>query len=68
MNQSTYVVNGMTCEHCAASVSDAVRALDGVRGVDVDLEKRQMVLTSDAPLPAERVTQVVREAGFQLVS
>jgi copper chaperone len=33
---STYLVNGMTCGHCVASVTDELRSLPGVHDVTVD--------------------------------
>ena len=34
---STYTVQGMTCDHCAASVSEEIGELAGVEEVAVDL-------------------------------
>jgi copper chaperone len=68
MTESTYTVDGMTCGHCAASVTEEVGKLRGVRTVDVDVAARQVVVISETPLPVEKVTQAIEEAGFELVS
>lgn len=34
---ATYQVDGMTCGHCAKSVTEEITALDGVRDVQVEL-------------------------------
>ena len=63
-----YAVSGMTCEHCVASVTEEVGALDGVTGVDVDLASGRVTVTSSRPLPVAEVRAAVDEAGYQLVS
>ena len=67
MTQSTYVVTGMTCGHCVASVKEEVGELSGVRAVDVDLASGRVLVTSDGALAPEQVEGAVRVAGYQLV-
>ncbi len=61
---STYTVNGMTCGHCVASVTDEVSKLDGVSAVDVDLASGQVTVESDQPLDDTAVAAAVGEAGY----
>lgn len=68
MTESTYTVNGMSCGHCASSLTEQVGKLHGVRDVNVDVETRRMVITSESPLPVGQITHAVQEAGFELVS
>jgi copper chaperone len=67
MTQSTYVVTGMTCGHCVASVKEEVGELAGVRAVDVDLASGRLLVTSDGALASEQVEGAVQVAGYQLV-
>lgn len=64
---SNYTVTGMTCEHCAASVTEEVSEIDGVTGVEVDVASGQVVVTSDRALDAAEVQGAVETAGYQLV-
>jgi copper chaperone len=66
MSQSTYTVQGMTCDHCVSSVTEEVSALDGVRTVEVDLASGLVTVTSDADLSEDDVRAAVTEAGYQL--
>ena len=50
MNNQTYPVTGMTCDHCASSVSAEVSALPGVTDVNVDLATGQVMVTADEPV------------------
>jgi copper ion binding protein len=62
----TYVVTGMTCGHCVASVTEEVRGLDGVRDVDVDLATGTLTVDSDQPVSRAAVEAAVHEAGYAL--
>ena len=63
---TTYAVTGLTCQHCVAAVTDELAALDGVRDVSVDLAAggtSTVTVSSDAPLPEDRVAAALDEAG-----
>ena len=59
-------VEGMTCGHCVASVTEEISEIPGVTAVDVTLETGSVVVTSDQPLDTEAVRAAVDEAGYQL--
>ena len=62
----TYTVEGMTCGHCVASVTEEVQEIPGVENVEVVLETRAVTVTSDRPLDDGAVRAAVEEAGYQL--
>jgi copper chaperone len=66
MTTTTYEIQGMTCGHCVASVSDALRTLPGVDDVDVDLDRGTATVTSESALDNDAVRSAVEEAGYQL--
>ncbi|WP_377642315.1 heavy-metal-associated domain-containing protein [Oryzobacter terrae] len=63
---ATYAVTGMTCGHCAASVSEEVRTISGVTDVSVDVPTGAVTVTSSQPLERDAVQAAVEEAGYQL--
>jgi copper chaperone CopZ len=66
---TTYAVTGMTCSHCAATVTEELRAVPGVQEVEVDLAAggaSQVRVVSDAPLDEQSVRVAVDEAGYTL--
>ena len=63
---STWTVTGMTCGHCAASVTEEITEIDGVEGLVVDVPTGQVTVTSAAPLDVAAVKAAVEEAGYQL--
>ena len=68
MAESTYVVSGMSCEHCVRSVTEEVSELDGVNDVAVDLSSGQVTISSTDELSRDAVRGAVAEAGYELVS
>jgi len=63
---ATYMVTGMTCDHCVRAVTTELVLLPGVRSVDVDLVEGAVTVTSDDPLDLEQVREAVDEAGYAL--
>ena len=68
MSTSTYTVEGMTCGHCVASVTEEVKKIAGVTDVEVDLDSGAVTVASEADLDAAEVKAAVEEAGYELVS
>jgi copper chaperone CopZ len=60
------VVEGMTCQHCVASVTEEVSELAGVNEVSVDLATGSLRVDSAVPLAREDVAAAVAEAGYTL--
>jgi copper chaperone CopZ len=66
-----YLVTGMTCSHCVASVTEELSAIDGVDGVQVDLHvggESRVSVSSTAPIDSDAVRAAVEEAGYLLVT
>lgn len=67
--QNTYLVTGMTCEHCVNSVTEEIGLINGARKVQVELVtggSSVVTVTSEAPLDPTAVAAAVDEAGYQL--
>jgi copper chaperone CopZ len=60
-----YVVDGMTCGHCSATITEEVQRVPGVSGVEVDLDGGTVTVrgadTDDAAIRA-----AIDEAGYQV--
>lgn len=64
-----FLVTGMTCGHCVASVKEEVGAVDGIAAVEVILKKggaSRVTVTAQAPVDESAVRAAVEEAGYQL--
>ena len=61
-----YTVTGMTCGHCAASVTEEISEIPGVTAVDVVVETGKVTVTSEQALDEATVRAAVTEAGYAL--
>jgi copper chaperone len=70
MTTTTYLVSGMSCDHCVHAVDQEVSALAGVEQVDVELSAdgaSRVTVTSSEPLDGDAVRAAIDEAGYELV-
>jgi copper ion binding protein len=63
---TSYLVRGMTCEHCVRAVSAEVGAVSGVRDVQVDLERKTVTVTSDVEPDDAAIRAAVEDAGYEV--
>lgn len=68
MTSNTYTVKGMTCDHCARSVTEEVSKVAGAINVTVDLKAGQVTVTSTGPVDEQAVAEAVEEAGYEVVT
>ena len=66
MSTTTYRVEGMTCSHCGASVTEEVSEVPGVTDVAVELESGAVAVTGEGVDDAA-VRAAVAEAGYEVV-
>jgi copper chaperone CopZ len=58
-----FLVSGMRCSHCVATVTRVLSATPGVRGVDVDLESGRVRVVGPAP-DASRLVAEIEKLGY----
>ncbi|HEX2701419.1 MAG TPA: cation transporter [Acidimicrobiales bacterium] len=68
MASQTFVVTGMTCDHCKWAVTTELRRLDGVTDVDVDLGTGTVTVAASRPLDRAELAAAIDEAGYELAS
>jgi len=55
-------VDDMTCSHCVATITKAVKSLDESAKIEIDLPAKRVRVES--PLGAAKVANAIRDAGF----
>ncbi len=61
--ERTYIVDGMTCDHCVAAVEGEVGAVPGVAAVSANFGSKRVVVTGDA-IDDATVRAAIDEAGY----
>ena len=71
MIQQSYLVSGMTCDHCVTAVRDEIGHLPGVSDVQVELVPgavSTVIVASEKPVAESSVREAVDEAGYEVVA
>ncbi|HET9952880.1 MAG TPA: heavy metal-associated domain-containing protein [Polyangiaceae bacterium] len=61
---TTLDVEGMSCNSCVKHVNSALRGLDGVQDVQVDLKGGRVSVAHDPKLPTQQLIAALEEAGY----
>jgi copper chaperone CopZ len=60
----SFNVPGMHCSHCETAVTKEIEAVGGVHAVDVDLERKLVVVRGNG-LSEEKLRAAIEEAGYE---
>ena len=66
-HELTYLVAGMTCDHCTIAVTGEVTNVPGVTAVEVDLDTK-LVQVRGADIDGAAVVAAIDEAGYDAVA
>ena len=68
MIQETLKVEGMTCQHCVQTITDALGKIDGTNKVAVDLDKKEVQVDYNGEKTnLQEISDKIVEVGFELV-
>jgi copper chaperone len=65
MTMHEFSVQDMTCGHCAATITEAVKSVDPAGRCEFDLSARRVKVES--AFSAERIAAAITKAGFSPV-
>ena len=65
--KQTLVIEGMMCMHCAAHVEEALKKIEGVADVKVDLKGKCATVKVKEELGEDVYRKAIEEAGYKLV-
>jgi len=64
----TMKIDGMHCKNCAASVTKALEAVDGVSAAVIDLTAKTATVTLTTPVENAPLREAVEDIGFDVMS
>lgn len=59
-----YQISGMHCENCVKKIQQAIEKIDGVKSVQVDLDKRKAVVEGE--VNEQLIRQAIEKAGYSV--
>ena len=66
VSTTTISVQGMSCGHCVAAVTNEVTKIDGVTGVEVELASGSVEISSSDPIDLATVAAAIEQAGYEV--
>ena len=66
-DMKTYSVPSIHCGHCAAAIKEEVSSVQGVEGVDVDLDAK-VVMIRGHNLSDQALRAAIEEAGYEVAA
>jgi len=64
--KTTLKIEGMSCEHCAAHVKEALEAVEGVRSAKVSLKDKAAEVDHWDAVPIESLKAAVVDEGYEV--
>ena len=59
-------IKGMSCQHCVRHVEEALKELDGVIDVYVNLDENTAIVEMQEAIADELIKSAIEEAGYEL--
>lgn len=62
--QQQFTVTGMTCGHCEAAITRAIKQIDG--GAEVKIDRASNLVEVSSTQPREAIAAAIREEGYSV--
>jgi copper chaperone len=63
---NTVKIKGMSCNHCVNAVAKAMKEIQGVSNVNVDLDGGQATFDHDGSVDMQYVHEIIEKAGYEV--
>ncbi|MBU9722636.1 MULTISPECIES: copper chaperone CopZ [Bacillaceae] len=68
MKKEVIKVEGMTCNHCKASVEGTLKNVTGVTSAEVNLDEKNVTVEfDDAAVKLDKLKEEIEEQGYDVV-
>jgi copper chaperone CopZ len=64
MNQVTYNIPAINCNHCVHNIKMEVSELQGVQSVEGDPQTKKVTISYDAPANEEKIVALLKEINY----
>ena len=61
-------IEGMSCNHCSMRVEKALKNIDSVKNVKVDLAGKVAIVESEKNISDKAIKEIIDEAGYKVVN
>ena len=64
-SNNSYLIQGMTCNHCKQTATEAIESCAGVEKVDIDLDSGQAIIKG-SNLNQDEILNSIKSVGFSI--
>ena len=64
-SDNSYLIQGMTCNHCKQTATEAIESCLGVEKVDIDLDSGQAIIKG-SNLNQDEIFNSIKSVGFSI--
>lgn len=61
-------IKGMSCNHCVMAVGKALKEIEGLEDIAVNLEKGEATFKEARPVDPNRIRETIKKAGYEVIS
>ena len=61
------LIEGMSCGHCVKHVENALKEIEGIEEVSVNLEAKKATIESNSNIEDDKIKEVIDDAGYDVI-
>lgn len=61
-------IKGMSCQHCVMAVTKALKEIEGLQDITVDLASGEATFSETVPVDPATIKEKIKKAGYEVVS
>jgi copper chaperone len=61
-------IKGMSCQHCVMAVTKALKEIEGLNDITVDLASGEAAFNETKPVDPALIREKIQKAGYEVVS
>ena len=65
--EKTLTVEGMHCQKCVARITEALKNIDGVKKVSIDLDTKKVIVISKNEIATHVLSAAIEKLGFNVI-
>jgi len=65
--EKTLTVEGMHCQKCVARITEALKNIDGVKKVSIDLDTKKVSVISKNEIATHVLSAAIEKLGFKVI-
>ena len=61
-------IKGMSCNHCVMAATKALKEIEGLEDISVNLEKGEATFKETNPVDPNLIKEKIKQAGYEVIS